>query len=103
MRWIFWTLTAVALFFLIAFAPRSAAQTTQVTGTVTDLSGIPYAGARVTAQLVFPGTPASNPTVTISVLAQCIANGFGSTPCQVPFSPNQGPFFLDGSGNIPGG
>lgn len=80
-----------------------SAQTTQVTGTVTDPNGLPYSGARVTAQLVFAGTPVSNPTVTISVLAQCRANGFGSAPCQVPFSPNQGPFSLDNSGNVPGG
>jgi hypothetical protein len=80
-----------------------SAQTTQVTGTVKDLNGIPYAGARMAAQLVFSGTPVSNPTVTINVLAQCKANGFGSAPCQVPFNPNQGPFFLDNSGNVPGG
>jgi hypothetical protein len=94
--------TIFAFLFSI-FAVPAQAQTTQVTGTVSDANGIAYSGARVTAQLVFAGTPVSNPTVTISVLAQCKANGFGSAPCQVPFSPNQGPFFLDSGGNVPGG
>jgi hypothetical protein len=94
-------IVASSLFLLLA--PRAAAQLTTVTGTVKDVNGIGYSGARVTAQLVFAGTPVSSPTVTISVLAQCQANGFGSAPCQVPFSPNQGPFFLDNGGNIPGG
>lgn len=79
------------------------AQTTQVTGQVKDANGIPYAGAQMKAQLVFAGTPVSNPTVQISSLGQCKANGFGSAPCQVPFAPTNGPFNLDGSGNIPGG
>lgn len=81
----------------------SFAQTTLVTGQVKDLNGVPYAGATMKAGLVFAGTPVSNPTVTISVLSQCRANGFGSAPCQVPFAPTNGPFTLDGSGNIPGG
>jgi len=79
------------------------AQTTQVTGQVKDVNGIPYAGASMRAGLVFAGTPVSNPTVTISTLSQCRANGFGSAPCQVPFNPSNGPFTLDGTGNIPGG
>jgi hypothetical protein len=91
----------LVLFFFcggIAFA-----QTTQVTGTITDAQGIPYAGAQMTVGLTFAGTPVSNPTVTINVLAQCRANGFGSAPCQVPFSPTNGPFTLDPTGSIPGG
>jgi hypothetical protein len=79
------------------------AQATQVTGQVKDVNGLPYAGAQMKAQLVFAGPPVSNPTVTISVLSQCRANGFGSAPCQVPFTPSNGPFNLDGAGNIPGG
>jgi len=79
------------------------AQSTQVTGQVLDANGIPYAGATVTVGLVFAGTPVSNPTVTISTLSQCKANGFGSAPCQVPFNPSNGPFTLDTSGHIPGG
>ncbi len=80
-----------------------AAQTTQVTGTVTDASGLPYSGASMKVGLVFAGTPVSNPTVTINTLSQCKANGFGSAPCQVPFAPTNGPFTLDSSGNIPSG
>jgi hypothetical protein len=79
------------------------AQSTQVTGTITDPNGLPYAGAAIKAGLVFAGTPVSNPTVTISTLSQCRANGFGSAPCQVPFNPSNGPFALDSGGNIPGG
>lgn len=88
---------------LCALSGFAAAQTTQVTGTVTDTNSIPYAGARVTAQLIFAGVPASNPTVTVTGVAACRANGFGSSPCQVPFNPNQGPFYLDTNGNVPGG
>src|SRR5712664_2752030 len=94
------------LIFTLAFftAPLfTNAQTTTVTGAVKDVNGLAYGGAQMKAQLVFPGTPVSNPTVTISVLAQCNANGFGSAPCQVPFAPNQGPFNLDNAGNLPGG
>lgn len=79
------------------------AQATQVTGQVLDSSGIPYAGATMKAGLVFAGAPVSNPTVTINVLSQCRANGFGSAPCQVPFTPSNGPFNLDSVGNIPSG
>jgi hypothetical protein len=94
------------LYFLafLSLVPFPAvAQTTQVTGQVKDANGIPYAGATMKAGLVFAGTPVSNPTVTINTLSQCKANGFGSAPCQVPFQPTNGPFTLDGSGNIPGG
>lgn len=94
------------LVFLISsfcFLPSLFAQTTQVTGQVKDVNGVPYAGASMKAGLVFPGTPVSNPTVTINTLSQCRANGFGSAPCQVPFTPSNGPFTLDSSGNIPGG
>jgi hypothetical protein len=94
---------ALSFFLILAGAVAAVGQTTQVTGTVKDVNAISYSGARMAAQLVFSGTPVSNPTVTISVLAQCKANGFASAPCQVPFNPNQGPFFLDTSGNIPGG
>jgi hypothetical protein len=89
-------------FFLLIALP-AAAQTTLVTGQVKDTNGVPYAGAQISAQLVFAGTPVSNPTVTTNVLATCRANGFGSAPCQVPFNPSNGPFSLDGGGNIPAG
>jgi hypothetical protein len=89
--------------FLLLCASPALGQTTQVTGQVLDVNNIPYAAAQMKAQLVFAGTPVSNPTVTISVLSQCIANGFGSAPCQVPFTPSNGPFNLDSGGNIPGG
>lgn len=97
----------LALNHLIDWGPFNVlvtfAQTTQVTGQVKDVNGIPYAGAQMRAGLVFNGTPVSNPTVTISVLSQCRANGFGSAPCQVPFTPSNGPFNLDSAGNIPAG
>lgn len=92
-------------FFFLALlcVPVVLAQTTQVTGQVLDANGVPYAGASMKAGLVFAGTPVSNPTVTINTLSQCKANGFGSAPCQVPFTPSNGPFNLDAQGNIPGG
>jgi|HubBroStandDraft_6_1064221.scaffolds.fasta_scaffold21350_2 hypothetical protein len=112
-RWILRHRMALAIVFflvgnhLIDWGPFNLlvtfAQTTQVTGQVLDTTQIPYAGAQMKAQLVFAGTPVSNPTVTISVLSQCRANGFGSAPCQVPFTPSNGPFNLDSAGNIPGG
>jgi hypothetical protein len=79
------------------------AQATLVTGKVKDSSNLAYSGAQMTVGLTFAGAPVSNPTVTINVLAQCRANGFGSAPCQVPFNPSNGPFTLDAGGNIPGG
>ncbi len=91
-------IAAVPLFALPAFA-----QLTTVTGAVKDGNGLAYAGAQMKAQLVFAGTPVSNPTVQITGLAACKANGFGVSPCNVPFSPNQGPFNLDNGGNLPGG
>lgn len=93
----------LASLFVFFSALPATAQTTQVTGQVLDANGIPYSGATMKAGLVFAGTPVSNPTVTISTLSQCKANGFGSAPCQVSFTPSNGPFTLDGSGNIPGG
>jgi hypothetical protein len=90
-------------FLVLSYSFPAAAQTTLVTGKAIDTNGIPYAGAQISAQLVFAGTPVSSPTVTISVLATCRANGFGSAPCQVPFNPSNGPFQLDPGGNIPGG
>jgi hypothetical protein len=97
----------VALNHLIDWGPFNMlvvfAQSTQVTGVVKDANGVPYAGAQMRAGLVFAGAPVSNPTVTISTLSQCRANGFGSAPCQVPFTPSNGPFNLDSGGNIPGG
>lgn len=88
---------------ILLYAFSLNAQTTLVTGTVKDLNGIAYAGGAMKAGLVFAGTPVSNPTLQISNLAQCRANGFGSAPCQVPFNPNAGPFTLDPFGNIAGG
>lgn len=79
------------------------AQSTSVTATITDPTGLPYTGASMRVGLVFAGTPVSNPTVTISTLSQCQANGFGFAPCQVPFAPTNGPFTLDSTGSIPGG
>lgn len=90
------------LLFFLCICSLSA-QTTQITGQWKDSNGLPYAGATMKVQLTFSGTPVSNPTVTISVLATCRANGFGSAPCQVPFTPSNGPFTLDGAGNIPAG
>jgi hypothetical protein len=93
----------LVLWYLLLGVTPCVAQTTTVTGTVNDANGLPYSNGAMKAGLVFAGTPVSNPTVTISVLAQCKANGFGSAPCQVPFNPNAGPYTLDPSGNVPGG
>jgi hypothetical protein len=75
------------LFFFLVLGFQVHAQTTSVSGTVKDGSGIAYANATLKAQLVFTGgIPVSGqPTVTVSNAAQCAAGGWGSSPCQVPF------------------
>jgi len=92
-------------FLVLWYCVPAAAQVTLVTGTVTDLSGLPYAGATLKAQLVTTaGSPVTGqPTVTLSTQAQCTAAHAGTAPCQVPFQGTYGPQTLDQSGNIPGG
>jgi hypothetical protein len=93
------------LILVVSVALPAAAQTTLVTGTVTDSNGIPYAGATLKAQLVTTaGSPVTGtPTVTVTGSLRCIQAGFGSSPCQVPFLGTVGPITLDSGGNIPGG
>jgi len=94
------------LILFLALASCALAQNyTAVTATVTDPNGIPYAGAQLKAQLVLSsgGGGIGQPTVTVSSQAQCTAGGYGTAPCQVPFSGTVGPVTLDGGGNIPGG
>lgn len=75
------------------------AQTTLVTGTVTDPNGLPYSGAQVKAQLVSSTGPLSGqPTVTVSSNAQCASAGQGSAPCQIPFPGTAGPIAADVNG-----
>lgn len=93
----------LAFIAVLCAALPAAAQTTLVTGQVLDSNGIPYANARVTAQLTINGTAVTGqPTVTISSQAQCQSAGLGSAPCQAPFQGTVG-FTLDPLGNIPGG
>jgi len=88
-------------FCLLGLSPKNSfAQITQVSGTVTDPSGIPYANATIKAQLVLAGGAAvtGQPTVTNSSAASCAQAGFGSAPCQVPFQGTVGPLGLSSSG-----
>jgi hypothetical protein len=82
----------------------TAAQTTLVSGQVTDPNGIPYAFGRLTAGLVNAnGISLTVPaTVTLSSNATCQAAGLGPAPCQAPFPTSVGPFTLDSAGNLPG-
>jgi hypothetical protein len=86
---------------LLCAAVPAAAQTTVVTGTVTDPNGLAYAGATVKAQLVLAGAGVTGqPTVTINNAQQCRAAGQGSAPCQVPFPGSVGPWTLDSAGSF---
>jgi hypothetical protein len=89
----------VAIFFTCSLAVR--AQTTLVTGTIIDPNGLPYAGAKVKAQLVSATGPVTGqPTVTISSNAQCASAGQGSAPCQIPFPGTAGPVTADVNGKF---
>jgi hypothetical protein len=97
-KWIFFLASCLVL------PISSLAQTTLVTGTVTDPNGIPYAGATLKAQLTLAGANVTGqPVVTVSIQAQCISAGMGNAPCKIPFQGTFGPVTLDSSGNIPGG
>lgn len=90
----------VVILFCLAALP-SFAQTTAVSGTVTDLSGLPYAGGQLKAQLVLAGASVTGqPVVTINNNAQCAAAGQGSAPCKVPFQGTAGPLQLDPTGSF---
>lgn len=84
-------------------ASPSFAQTTLVTGQVTDPNGIRYAFASVSAGMVNAnGQTFSTPaTVTLASNSVCQAAGLGPAPCQAPFPTSLGPYTLDASGNIP--
>jgi hypothetical protein len=81
------------------------AQATTVTGQVKDVNGVPYASARLTANLAnADGTTFTSPaTTTQASNAICQAAGRGPAPCQMPFATNVGPVTLDAGGNIAGG
>ena len=77
------------------------AQSTQVTGTVKDVNGIPYAGGQIKAQLVLNGAGVTGqPVVTVNNTQQCISAGQGSAPCKVGFNGTQGPLALDPTGSF---
>lgn len=71
------------------------AQTTLVSGTVTDPNGVPYGGGTVTMNCV-----GGCSTVTITSQAQCTAAGAGSAPCNLPFPGTVGPARLDATGSF---
>lgn len=71
------------------------AQTTSVSGTVTDPNGVPYAGGTVVMNCV-----GGCSTVTITSQAQCTAAGAGSAPCNLPFPGTVGPARLDATGSF---
>lgn len=90
--------TAVILCALCAlfFSSAARAQTiTNVTGTVTDPNGIPYANARMTVTLSIPGA-----TVQVTNQQTCQSGGFGSQPCYIPISTTIGPLTLDATGSF---
>ena len=74
------------------------AQQTNVTGTVVDPNGIPYAGATLKVSL----TPTTNGQIfwTGGTQAQCVAAGAGSAPCKIPFTPPNAPIELDTTGSF---
>lgn len=89
------------VFWLLAALPASG-QLTNVSATVTDGNGIPYANGTVKAQIVFTagGAATGQPTVTVSSAQQCASAGKGSAPCQIEFSGTVGPFTLDATGSF---
>jgi hypothetical protein len=88
-------LAAAFLAACFIFPAEASAQTTVVSGTILDPSGIPYAFGTVKAQL-----SAGPATVTINNQAQCISAGAGSAPCQLPISGTAGPTPLDSTGHF---
>src|SRR6266851_5491053 len=90
------------VFFVVSlFAAGLSAQTTNVTGTVKDVNGVPYAGATMKAQLVLAGSAVNGqPTVTVTGTQACASSGFGSSPCKVPFQGTNGPITLDPTGSF---
>lgn len=89
--------------FLCFFAFASVAQTTSVSGTVTDPNGLPYAGGTLKAQLVLAGAGVTGqPTVTVNNAQQCKSANAGSAPCQVTFQGTAGPITLDSTGSFTG-
>jgi len=92
--------TAVLLASLFSAFPVLA-QTTVVTGTVTDSSGTPYSGGTILAQLVLAGAGVTGqPVVTVNNTQQCISAGQGSAPCKLPFTATVGPVSLDSTGSF---
>jgi hypothetical protein len=91
----------LAIAAILSMAATAAAQTTLVTGTVKDLNGVAYAGGTIKAQLVLAGAGVNGtPTVTVTGVQACASSGFGSSPCQVPFSGTDGPVNLDSTGSF---
>ena len=89
------------LLLLFLISPAAYAQTTQVSATIADSGGIPYAGATLKAQLVLNGAGVTGqPVVTVSNQQQCISGGQGSAPCKMPFQGTVGPVTLDNSGSF---
>ncbi len=88
----------VAVLLLAGGAARSArAQTTVVTGTITDANGVPYSGATVRAQLVGAGgVIPQSPFITLQTTPACQAAGFSAAPCNVPISSTAGPVTAGG-------
>jgi hypothetical protein len=95
-RWLGQVFVALALISGLLLPASLRAQTTTVSGTVTDPNGVPYgAGAAITANC-----QGGCSTVTITSQAQCAAGGFGSAPCNVPFPGTVGPTQLSSTGSF---
>ena len=79
-------LVLVAFGFVLNAFAQNPPSTTLVSGTVTDVNSLAYAGATLKAQLVVNGAPVSGqPTVTVNSASYCQSAGLGSAPCKVPF------------------
>jgi len=87
----------LALAFLLSLAALPArAQYTNVSGTVIDPNGIPYAGSTIKAQLSTPGgTTSGQPTVS----GTC-HTADKSYPCQLPVDQTPPAVLLDGNGSF---
>jgi hypothetical protein len=93
---------SISIFSLAALAPAGFSQITQVSGTVSDPTGIAYNPGVIKAQLVTTvGSPVTGtPTVTNNNQNQCVSAGLGSAPCQMPFQGTVGQFALSPTGSF---
>jgi hypothetical protein len=83
------------LAFLLMLGGLTRAQYTTVSGTIVDANGVPYGGAKISAQLTTPGA-----TITVTNQATCTSAGAGVAPCQIPILGTVGPTTADATGTF---